>query len=156
MIQAISDGIGTGLVESADIPLEYAPVHPKQTPLNLNLDWKRFVMLNIKAKPSKIFIPETEGAEENEEEGGDADAGGFQWHCKSGLAANIQRVKEEFCKDRGLKPFKIAVSGKPCSGKSHFAAQLAKHYDIPHINKEQVMFDIQNWNNEKEANYKKA
>jgi len=29
LIQAISDGIGTGLVESIDIPLEYAGVHPK-------------------------------------------------------------------------------------------------------------------------------
>jgi adenylate kinase len=157
LIQAISDGIGTGLVESVDIPLEYAPVHPKQTPLNLNLDWKRFVMLNIKAKPSKIFVPETEGAGEGEEEEAEGgDDGGFQWHCKGGLSANIQRVKEEFCKDRGLKPFKIAVSGKPCSGKSYFAAQLAKHYDIPHIHKEQVLHDIQNWNKEKEAIYKFA
>jgi len=29
LIQAISDGIGTGLVESVDIPLDYAQVHPK-------------------------------------------------------------------------------------------------------------------------------
>ena len=154
LIQAISDGIGTGLVESIDIPLDYAPVHPKQTPLNLDLDWKRFVMLNIKAKPSKIFVPSNEGAgEDGEEEGGEGD-GGFEWHCKSGLAANIQRVKEEFCKERGLKPFKIAITGKPCSGKSYFAAQLAKHYGVPHIHKEQVMHDIQNWNAEKEAQWK--
>jgi len=47
-------------------------------------------MLNIKAKPSKIFVPEVGGgdAEGGEGEGGD-DASGFQWHCKSGLAANI-------------------------------------------------------------------
>ena len=89
LIQAISDGIGTGLVESVDIPLEYAPVHPKQTPLNLDLDWKRFVMLNIKAKPSKIFVPQADAAEGEGggEEGGEE--GGFDWHCKSGLAANI-------------------------------------------------------------------
>jgi len=41
-------------------------------------------MLNIKAKPSKIFVPEVEGAgeegEEAEADGGDE--GGFQWHCK--------------------------------------------------------------------------
>lgn len=156
LIQAISDGIGTGLVESNDIPLEYAAVHPKQTPLNLHLDWKKFVMLNIKAKPSPIFVQESntpEGEEaEAEEEGGDD--GGFKWHCKGGLAANIQQVKEEFCKERGLKPFKIAITGKPCSGKSFYAAQLAKHYGVPHIHKEQVLADIQNWNAEKEAEYK--
>ena len=136
MIQAISDGIGTGLVESIDIPLEYTAVHPKQTPLNLNLDWKRFVMLNIKAKPSEIFVPQKEAGDESGAEGGGEDAGGFEWHCKSGLAANIQTVKKEFCKERGLKPFKIAIAGKPCSGKTFFGAQLAKHYGVPHIHKE--------------------
>jgi hypothetical protein len=55
----------------------------------LNLDWKRFVMLNIKAKPSKIFVPQSEGAGEDGEEGEGGDGGGFEWHCKSGLAANI-------------------------------------------------------------------
>ena len=91
LIQAISDGIGTGLVESIDIPLEFAPVHPKQTPLNLDLDWKKFVMLNIKAKPSKIFVPEVDGGagDGEEAEEGAGDEGGFQWHCKSGLAVNI-------------------------------------------------------------------
>ena len=111
------------MVESCDIPLENLPVHPKQTPLNLHEDWKKFVMLNIKAKPSKIFVPDQDGAaaEDGEEaEAADEDSG-FQWHCKNGLAANIQRVKEEFCKERGLKPFKIAISGKPCSGKSFYA-----------------------------------
>lgn len=146
LIQAISDGIGTGLVESIDIPMEYTPVHPKQTPLNLHLDWKKFVMLNIKALPSKIFVPDVEGAGGEDGEGeadeGAGDEGGFVWHCKNGLAGNIQRVKEEFCKERGLKPFKIGISGKPCSGKSFYAAQLAKHYDVPHIHKEQVLHDI--------------
>lgn len=132
LIQAISDGIGTGLVESIDIPIEYAPVHPKQTPLNLHLDWRKFVMLNIKAKPSPVFVAPEGGDGEDAAEGGD----NFNWHCKGGLAANIQLVKDEFCKARGLKPFKIAIAGKPCAGKSHFAKHLAAHYDIPHIHKE--------------------
>ena len=112
-------------------------------------------MLNIKAKPSKIFVADTEGGSgDAEEEEAAPDEGGFQWHCKSGLAVNIQLVKEEFCKKRGLKPFKIAVSGKPCSGKSYYGAKLAKHYDVPHIHKEQVLADIQGWNKEKEAEYR--
>ena len=52
-----------------------------------------------------------------------------------------------------MKPFKIAINGKPCSGKSFFGAQLAKHYGVPHIHKEQVLEDIENWNKEKEAEY---
>ena len=53
-----------------------------------------------------------------------------------------------------MKPFKISVIGKPCSGKSYYSAQLAKHYGVPHIHKEQVLADIQNWNKEKEAEYR--
>ena len=150
LIQAISNGVGTGLVESIDIPIEYEAAHPKQTPLNLHLDWRRFVMLNIKAKPSPIFVPQENPEDPEAEAEGEND---FNWHCKSGLQANIQRVKKEFCEERGLKPFKIAVNGKPCSGKSFFAAQLAKHYGVPHIHKEQVLEDIDNWNKEKEAEY---
>ena len=116
LIQAISDGIGTGLVESIDIPVEYNPVHPNQTPLQLHLDWRKFVMLNIKTVPSSLFIKE--GAPEDGEEPGEDD---FNWHCKNGLAKNIQLVKDEFCKERGLKPFKIGILGKPCSGKSFFS-----------------------------------
>ena len=78
LIQSISDGIGTGLVENTDIPMEYAAVHPKKTPLDLHLDWKKFVMLNIKAQPSSIFVTDQEGAgadEDDEEEKGEE--GGF-------------------------------------------------------------------------------
>jgi hypothetical protein len=156
LIQAISNGVGTGLVESIDIPIDYENVHPKKTPIDLNLDWRRFVMLNIKVKPSGIFIPPVadDAGDDEAAAADDGDEGtGFKWHCKSGLQANIQKVKDEFCKERGLKPFKIAVNGKPCSGKSHFAAQLAKHYGVPHVHKEQVMDDIENWNKEKEAEY---
>ena len=91
MIQAISNGVGTGLVESVDIPIEYEAVHPKQTPLNLHLDWRRFVMLNIKVTPSPLFIPQTGGGEEDGDAApaDDEESGDFKWHCKSGLHANI-------------------------------------------------------------------
>jgi len=41
-------------------------------------------------------------------------------HCKEGLKNNIASVKEEFQKERGLKPFKIFITGPPASGKSFF------------------------------------
>ena len=105
-------------------------------------------MLNIKTVPSSLFIKE--GAEEEGAEPGEDD---FNWHCKNGLAKNIQLVKDEFCKERGLKPFKIGILGKPCSGKSFFSGQLAKHFNVPHIHKEQVLEDIQEWNKEKQREY---
>lgn len=122
LIQAISEGIGTGLVESIDIPPYFEPVHPARTPLQLDLDWRKFLLLNIKAKPSTLFVAGDAGqGGEDEENAGEEDTGDFKWFCKSGLAANIQEVKNEFCKERNLKPFKIAILGKPFTGKSFYA-----------------------------------
>jgi len=149
LIAAISNGIGTGLIEQTDIPVQFAKVHPNKTPLQLDLDWRKFLLLNIKALPSPLFAGSEEPAE-----GEEAGEGDFPWHCKKGLAGNIQLVKEEFCKHRGLKPFKIALTGKPCTGKSHFSAQLAQHYNVPHIHSEAVLKDIEHWQDEKEANFK--
>lgn len=149
LITAISRGIGTGLIENIDIPHNFAKVHPNKTPLQLDLDWRKFLMMNIKAQPSSLFVGEEPG---EEGEGGDAD---FSWHCKAGLAGNIPLVKKEFCQVRGLKPFKIAVSGKPCTGKSHFSQQLAKHYNVPHIHTLQVLDEIEHWQDELESNDKK-
>lgn len=147
LIMAISAGIGTGLVEQTDIPYQFPKVHPNKTPLQLDLNWRKFLLMNIKAKPSSLFVQE--GADE---EGGDG--GDFAWHCKSGIAVNIQLVKDEFCKVRGLKPFKVSLSGKPCTGKSHFSERLAQHYNVPHIHVTQVLDDIEHWQDEKEENYK--
>ena len=150
LITAISRGIGTGLVENIDIPHNFTKVHPNKTPLQLDLDWRKFLLMNIKAQPSSLFV-----GEEPTEEGAEGGDGDFNWHCKAGLAGNIPLVKKEFCQVRGLKPFKIAVSGKPCTGKSHFAQQLAKHYNVPHIHTLQVLDEIEHWQDELEANHKK-
>lgn len=56
LVQAISEGIGTGLVENVDIPPKFDPVHPTRSPLQLDLDWRKFMLLNIKVKPSTLFI----------------------------------------------------------------------------------------------------
>jgi len=49
----------------------------------LDLDWRKFLLLNIKAKPSGLFVGEepVEGEEPAESD--------FNWHCKAGLAGNI-------------------------------------------------------------------
>ena len=98
------------------------------------------MMLNLKLKPSSLFISANE-----EEEPVD-----FNWHCKLGLASNIQIVKEEFCQKRGLKPVKILVTGPPVTGKSFFSKQLSEHYNVPHIYLQKMIEDIKVWNNEKE------
>lgn len=56
LIAAISNGIGTGLIESIDIPETFKKAHPKMTPIQLNLDWKKSLLLNLKVSPSSLFI----------------------------------------------------------------------------------------------------
>lgn len=62
-------------------------------------------------------------------------------------------MKDEFCKERGLKPFKIAIVGKPFTGKSFYAKQLADHYNVPHIHAKSVLNDIENFDRAKREEY---
>lgn len=153
LVQAISEGIGTGLVESIDIPPSFDAVHPTRTPLQLDLDWRKFLLMNIKARPSTLFVAADAPVGGEEEEGDLGDEGDFKWYCKSGLAVNIQLVKEEFCKERNLKPFKVAILGKPFTGKSFYAKQLADHYNVPHIHARSVLNDIENFDKAKREEY---
>ena len=86
LIQAISSGIGTGGIESFDFIEQARRQHPKKTPLQLELDWRVPLSLNLKLKPSTLFVSQNEEEEPVE----------FDWHCKEGLKQNIARVKEEF------------------------------------------------------------
>jgi hypothetical protein len=75
------------LIEETEIPKNFAKVHPKRTPLELDKDWRKFLLLNIKAKPSSLFVADEEPtAEDGGEPPGEVD---FPWHCKAGIAANI-------------------------------------------------------------------
>ena len=62
-------------------------------------------------------------------------------------------MKEECSKERGLKPIKIFITGPPASGKSHFAKQLAEHYNVPHIHAVKLLQEIAEWDKEKESNW---
>ena len=47
LISSISNGIGTGLVESQDVPEVFKKAHPKLTPIQLDLDWRKSLMLDL-------------------------------------------------------------------------------------------------------------
>lgn len=152
LIASISNGIGTGLLESVDYPDpdHIMKTHPKKTPLNLlEKDWRIPLMLNLRVKPSSLFVG---GGGEGDDAGDSVD---FNWHCKAGLAANIQVVKDEFCKKRGLKPVKILIEGPPGAGKSFYGRQLAEHYNVPHIHIRHMIDEIVHWNKDKEEGIKK-
>lgn len=83
-------------------------------------EWAEFLSINLKMKPSPVLNDEEppEDAEDPEEA---AKALAFPWHCKDGLAANIDKLNIEFNTFRGLNPMKIFVTGPPAAGKSHYA-----------------------------------
>lgn len=103
------------------------------------------MLLDLKIRPSKLFLGQANDEGEEDEE---VD---FEWHCKNGLQENIQKVKAEFCDKRKLKPFKIAINGPPCSGKSFYGHQLSEHFNVPHIHVQGLITEISVWNKEKEA-----
>jgi hypothetical protein len=82
IVQTISEGIGTGFIEQNPIPAVFKKNNPKKTPLQLEIDWRKPLLLDLKIKPSALFMGSTN--EEGEEEEVD-----FDWHCKNGLKANI-------------------------------------------------------------------
>jgi adenylate kinase len=161
LIQSISNGIGTGLVESQDIPDSFKQAHPKMTPIQLDLDWRKSLLLDLKVQPSSLFIVPAEPEQPSIPQEGEEEAEPkepeevieLDWHCKSGMPANISKVKQEFEKARNLKPVKVMISGPPCSGKSFFGKQLGEHYNIPHIHMEKLLSDLLSWDQEQEDNH---
>ena len=129
------------------------------TPIQLDLDWKKSLLLDLKVQPSSLFIapeePEAAQVDEEGEEKEPIEVLDLDWHCKDGMCHNIQLIKKEFEKARGLKPVKVYLTGPPCSGKSFFGKQLGEHYNIPHIHMEKLLQDLLCWDQEKEDNHLK-
>ena len=119
IVEAISNGIGTG--KSRSVNIQEA----------INDDWAAYY-LNIKMRTSAVFKDEEppEDAEDPEEA---AKKLRFPWHCENGIPDNVRKLNEEFNQFRGLNPVKIFITGPPASGKSHYADLLSKYYNIPHV-----------------------
>ena len=106
IIKAISNGIGTGEICSAEVK---------------NESWELYLSINLFVRPSVLLVPEEDAAPP------------FEWHALSGISQNIYKLNLEFNEKRGLKPIKIFVSGPPASGKTHFSRILSAEYNVPHV-----------------------
>ena len=87
LIQSISSGIGTKKVRTTDGRID--KVRPTDFSLNLPGRECSTLSINLNLTPSSLMVadPKAEDAEPVE----------FEWHCEKGLAANIEKVKNEFC-----------------------------------------------------------
>lgn len=119
LVEGISRGIGSGEIEFNEAPkktpfftMRKANYNEKRTQ---QAEWTVVLQANIKVKPSSLVVKQDEEGKEEDVE--------FEWHCKDGLAANIQKVADEFCSVNNLKPIKIYINGPPLSGKTTFAKE---------------------------------
>lgn len=80
--------------------------------------------INIRMQPSKVF--EVEEQEEQPDEEGEEEKQKykftFDWHCKEGITANIQKLRVEFNQKNQLEANRIFLQGPPASGKTYFGA----------------------------------
>jgi len=66
----------------------------------------------------------------------------FPWWCKKGLVQNIEKVAEEFCKWRNLRPIKMVVTGPPGAGMETYCRMVADrflHEDPPYLTVDQIV-----------------
>lgn len=123
IVKAISQGVGTGKVKYKE---------SEEAILEDNYD---FLTVDLKLVPS-VFPEEEEKEvpEDPKDEKSPRKKGvRFVWWCREGLIPNISQVKREFNTARLLKPKKIFLTGPPACGKSSFASQISRIYNIPHL-----------------------
>eukprot|EP00928_Gymnodinium_smaydae_P058896 TRINITY_DN4209_c2_g1_i1.p1 TRINITY_DN4209_c2_g1~~TRINITY_DN4209_c2_g1_i1.p1 ORF type:complete len:757 (-),score=203.37 TRINITY_DN4209_c2_g1_i1:122-2392(-) len=68
----------------------------------------------------------------------------FDWWCKKGLVANLDKVASEFCRWRNLLPIKTVVLGPPGAGTERLGARIAERYlheDPPHLTFDRILAD---------------
>lgn len=136
IITEVSKGMGTGQI--ASVTDESEP--------DTETFWKEKLTINLRMKASDCFkaIPLTEKeleleAEEQEEL---VKQKRFPWHAKFGIRKNIRSLETEFNTFRGLNPVKIFITGPPASGKSYYAQELAKYYNIPRVHVRQLVDEV--------------
>jgi adenylate kinase len=135
IITEVSKGLGTGKIAS----VEAESVTEAQ-------GWRERLSINLRMKTSDAFKSVPLSAEEAELEEEDkeklAESKKFPWHSKFGIRKNIRSLETEFNTFRGLNPVKIFISGPPASGKTFYASELAKYYNIPRVHVKQLVAEV--------------
>ena len=135
LITEVSKGMGTGKI--ASVPAES---------VSAAQGWKDQLTINLRMKASDAFraIPLTAAQAELEPEDQEklVAANKFPWHSKFGIRKNIRDLEGEFNTHRGLNPVKIFITGPPASGKTYYAQELARYYNIPRVHVRQLVDEV--------------
>ena len=135
LISFVSKGLGTNQVAN----VEADAVTDKN-------GWKQQLTINLRMKSSDAFksMPLTEAEQELDEDELEAlkKKKRFPWHCRFGFRLNIRMLETEFNSFRELKPVKIFITGPPASGKTYYAEQLARYYNIPRVHVGQLVEEV--------------
>lgn len=139
LISSLSINIGSGRTKSIEYNKELIhnlqlthddffidPVKYEKNKLVMNitrheLQWTRFLGIDVMLKPSKFLDEE------------------FEWYCKEGIPANSKKLLEEFCSYRKLRPLRIVMNCKNEEYRKLYAEKLSKFYNIPVLNFELMM-----------------
>ena len=100
------------------------------------LTWTRFLGIDVMLKKSKYLGED------------------YEWYCKEGIPANCQKLLKEFCSYRYLRPLKIILNCKNEKYRKLFAEKISKFYNIPIINFELMIEQLnQNISENEEEKY---
>ena len=139
LISSMSINIGSGRTKSIEYNKDLIhnlqlthddffidPVKYEKNKLVMNitrheLQWTRFLGIDVMLKPSKFLDEE------------------FEWYCKEGIPANSKKLLEEFCSYRKLRPLRIVMNCKNEEYRKLYAEKLSKFYNIPVLNFELMM-----------------
>ena len=100
------------------------------------LTWTRFLGIDAMLKKSKYLGED------------------YEWYCKEGIPANCQKLLKEFCSYRYLRPLKIILNCKNEKYRKLFAEKISKFYNIPIINFELMIEQLnQNISENEEEKY---
>jgi adenylate kinase len=100
------------------------------------LTWTRFLGIDVMLKKSKYLGED------------------YEWYCKEGIPADCQKLLKEFCSYRYLRPLKIILNCKNEKYRKLFAEKISKFYNIPIINFELMIEQLnQNISENEEEKY---
>lgn len=118
IVKSISTNVGSGRL---------AMVQAK--PLLASNPRLQYLLIDLFFKPSELMYVDTEGEEEQDQAAEDDENKKdklFDWYSEFGIDANIEKIRQDFNKCRGLSNIKMLISGPLATGKSIMSEKLAE------------------------------